>query len=68
MKAKDLVKILRQRGCGELRKGKGSHVLWVCPGGCKVVIPMHAGEDIGTGLLHKIEKTLEPCLGKGWLK
>jgi len=28
----------------------------------------HTGEDIGPGLLRQIERDLEPCLGKGWLK
>jgi hypothetical protein len=26
------------------------------------------GEDIGPGLLRRIERDLEPSLGKGWLK
>jgi hypothetical protein len=28
----------------------------------------YAGEDLGPGLLRAIERDLEPCLGKGWLK
>lgn len=28
---------------------------------------MHAGETLGIGLLNRIEKDLEPCLGDGWL-
>jgi len=31
-------------------------------------VPVHTGEDIGPGLLRRIERDLEPCLGKGWLK
>jgi predicted RNase H-like HicB family nuclease len=31
-------------------------------------VPVHAGEDIGPGLLRRIEHDLEPCLGKGWLR
>ena len=31
-------------------------------------VPVHAGEDIGPGLLRRIVRDLEPCLGKGWLK
>jgi predicted RNA binding protein YcfA (HicA-like mRNA interferase family) len=31
-------------------------------------VPVHAGEDIGPGLLRHIERDLEPCLGKGWFK
>jgi hypothetical protein len=30
--------------------------------------PSNAGEDIGPGLLRRIERDLAPCLGKGWLK
>jgi predicted RNA binding protein YcfA (HicA-like mRNA interferase family) len=32
------------------------------------MVPVHAGEDSGPGLLRRIERDLEPCLGKGWLK
>jgi predicted RNA binding protein YcfA (HicA-like mRNA interferase family) len=31
-------------------------------------VPVHAGEDLGRGLLAQIERDLENCLGKGWLK
>jgi predicted RNase H-like HicB family nuclease len=27
-------------------------------------VPVHAGEDIGPGLVRRIERDLEPCLGK----
>jgi predicted RNA binding protein YcfA (HicA-like mRNA interferase family) len=37
-------------------------------GRCVTTVPMHEGEDIGKGLLRKIERDLEPCLGKGWLR
>jgi len=37
-------------------------------GTCVSVVPAHAGEDLGRGLLRKIERDLEPCLGKGWLR
>ncbi|AKF06099.1 hypothetical protein DB32_003248 [Sandaracinus amylolyticus] len=37
-------------------------------GTCTVVVPSHKGEDIKVGTLHAIEKTMEPCLGKGWLR
>ena len=63
MTAKDLRRILRSHGCVETRQ-RGSHVRVQC-GGC---VPVHAGEDIGPGLLRHIERDLEPCLGKGWLK
>jgi predicted RNA binding protein YcfA (HicA-like mRNA interferase family) len=66
MTAKDLRRRLRERGCIEVRQ-KGSHVRIQC-GSCVTTVPAHAGEDIGVGLLRRIERDLEPCLGKGWLK
>jgi predicted RNA binding protein YcfA (HicA-like mRNA interferase family) len=61
-----LLAILRNLGCEELRQ-KGSHVRVRC-GGCFSTVPVHAGEDLGKGLLAKIERDLEPCLGAQWLK
>jgi predicted RNA binding protein YcfA (HicA-like mRNA interferase family) len=67
MTSRDLVKLLRSKGCSFLRQAKGSHEIWACPGGCTVSIPMHTG-DIPNGTLRGIMKTLEPCLGKDWWK
>ncbi|MBW8711791.1 MAG: type II toxin-antitoxin system HicA family toxin [Mycobacterium sp.] len=66
MTARDLRRILRSHGCVETRQ-RGSHVRIEC-GTCVTTVPAHAGEDIGPGLLRRIERDLEPCLGKGWLK
>ena len=66
MKAKKILKILRSKGCIELRQ-KGSHIRVACEG-CHSTVPNHSGEEIGPGLLRKIEKDLEPCLGIGWLR
>ena len=66
MKAKELLRKLKGLGCVEVRQ-RGSHMVVRC-GQCTTVIPVHAGRDIGTGLLHAIERDLEECLGKGWLK
>ncbi len=66
MKAKELLRMLRRLGCAEIRQ-KGSHVRVRC-GVCLTTVPVHAGEDLGPGLLRAIEPDLEPCLGKGWLK
>lgn len=66
MRAKELLAILKQLGCVKLRQ-KGSHVRVQC-GRCFTTVPVHAGEEIGPGLLRAIERELEPCLGKGWLK
>ena len=66
MTAKALRRLLRERGCVEVRQ-KGSHIRIQC-GACVTTVSVHAGEDIGVGLLRKIERDLESCLGKGWLK
>jgi predicted RNA binding protein YcfA (HicA-like mRNA interferase family) len=66
MKANELLKVLRKLGCEEVRQS-GSHVR-VKFGACFTTVPVHAGEDLGKGLLRAIERDLEPCLGKGWLK
>jgi len=34
----------------------GSHAVYIHPDGRKTVIPVHAGEEIGPGLLNKIIK------------
>ena len=65
MTGSGLLKILRERGCKELRQ-KGSHVRVQC-GKCFTTVPVHKGEDLGKGLLRAIERDLEPCLGKGWI-
>ena len=66
MKARDLRRILIARGCAEIRQ-KGSHLRVEC-GSCVTTVPVHAAEDLGPGLLRRIERDLEPCLGKGWLR
>ena len=58
--------MLKSLGCVEVRQ-RGSHVLVRC-GGCTAVVPVHSGEDVKPGTLRAIERQLEPCLGKGWLK
>ena len=64
--AKDLRRILKAFGCVECRQ-RGSHLRIEC-GRSVTTVPVHPGEDIGPGLLRQIERDLEPCLGKGWLK
>ena len=63
--ARSLRKLLRLRGCVELRQA-GSHLTIRC-GACLTTIAVHTG-DIPTGTLRKIERDLEPCLGKGWMR
>jgi predicted RNA binding protein YcfA (HicA-like mRNA interferase family) len=50
----------------EVRK-KGSHLFIRC-GKCTAAVPVHAGEDVGTGLLAKIGRDLAECLGADWWK
>ncbi|TMA61614.1 MAG: addiction module toxin, HicA family [Deltaproteobacteria bacterium] len=66
MRGKELLRVLRGLGCEEERR-RGSHVRVRC-GDCVTTVPVHAGEDLGPGLLRAIERDLEPCLGKGWLQ
>lgn len=65
MTGAELLRILRKRGCVEVRR-RGSHVRVRC-GDCLTTVPVHSGEDLGPGLLRAIERDLEMCLGKGWL-
>ena len=66
MTGKDLIRKLKQLGCVEVRQ-RGSHVRVRC-GKCMTTVPVHAGEDLGPGLLSQIERDLEPCLGEKWLR
>ena len=63
---RELRKILRGIGCVEVRQ-KGSPLSVRC-GQCQTTITVHKGHDYDRGLLRRIERDLEPCLGKGWLK
>jgi predicted RNA binding protein YcfA (HicA-like mRNA interferase family) len=36
--------------------------------GCQTTVPVHAGEDLGPGLLSRIQRDLEQCLGARWLR
>jgi predicted RNA binding protein YcfA (HicA-like mRNA interferase family) len=68
VKARELRRILKLYACLEVRQ-KGSHIRVECgEGGCVTTVPVHAGEDLGKGLLAQIERDLEICLGKGWLR
>ena len=66
MTGKELLGRLRRLGCEEVRQ-KGSHVRVEC-GKCVTTVPVHAGRDLPPGTLRAIERDLEPCPGKGWLK
>jgi len=62
---KDVLRVLRGRGCVEVRQ-RGSHVRVRC-GKCTTTVPIHAGETLPLGTLRQIQRDLDPCLGKGWL-
>ena len=66
VRARELLRRLKDLGCVEVRQ-KGSHVIVRC-GDCTSVVAVHAGEDIKAGTLRAIERQLERCLGKGWLR
>jgi predicted RNA binding protein YcfA (HicA-like mRNA interferase family) len=66
MTSRDLRRLLKELGCIEVRQ-HGSHLRVEC-GRCVTTIPVHKGEDRRPGTLRQIERDLEPCLGKKWLK
>jgi predicted RNA binding protein YcfA (HicA-like mRNA interferase family) len=66
MTARLLVKKMKSLGCAELRQ-RGSHIIMRHPDGCQTVVAMHSG-DMPVGTLRAIERHMEPCLGKGWLR
>jgi predicted RNA binding protein YcfA (HicA-like mRNA interferase family) len=67
MTGKELLRILRrQLGCQEIRR-ESPHVIVRC-GSCQTTVPIHAGEDLGPGLLSRIQRDLEACLGARWLR
>jgi len=65
IKVKELLKILRQHGCEEVRQ-EGSHLV-VRSGKCTAVLVVR-GKEVAPGTLRNIRETREPCLGKGWIK
>lgn len=58
LKGKELIRILKQYGF-EIVRIRGSHHSLKHPDGRYTVVPVHAGETIGTGLLLKILKDAE---------
>lgn len=66
MTGSDVLRRLRRRGC-ELVRQRGSHVRMRC-GRCQTTVPVHAGADLPPGTLRAIERDLEPCLGRKWLR
>jgi len=55
---KQVVKALQKAGFTVIRQ-KGSHAFLQHPDGRSTVVPLHAGEAIGPGLLRKILRDVE---------
>ena len=53
--ARQLLAVLRRHGF-EVVRTSGSHALLRHPDGRRTTVPMHAGRDLGRGLLRKILK------------
>lgn len=66
MTGRQVLKLLRQLGCREVRRS-GSHVRVRCRD-CQTTVPVHAGVDIASGTIRAIERDLEPCIGRKWLR
>lgn len=65
MTAKDLRRILSPSVAS--RAGNEARI-YASNAASVTTVPVHGGEDIGPGLLRRIERDLQPCPGKGWLK
>ena len=55
---KELCKILEKKGFKKIY-GKGSHVRFKHPDGRRTVVPVHANEKIGKGLLREILRQIK---------
>lgn len=64
MRVRDLLRLLRVRGCQQIRQ-RGSHRIWRC-GKCSTTVPGNDNETIPIGTLRSIQRHLEPCLGNRW--
>jgi len=68
LRGREVIAVLRRAGFGVLRI-KGSHHFMQHADGRRTVVPVHAGETIGPGLLSKILKDaeMEPAQFLRWL-
>ncbi len=66
MTGQQVLRRLSELGCEVVRQ-KGSHVRIRCER-CQTTVPVHRGVDLPPGTLRAIERDLEPCLGKKWLR
>ncbi len=53
LSAKEVIRVLEKIGFRQIRQ-KGSHIFMEHPDGRTTLIPFHAGEDLGKGLVRKI--------------
>jgi predicted RNA binding protein YcfA (HicA-like mRNA interferase family) len=75
MRAREVIRKIEQAKCGNAKacqavRQEGSHIRFECNCNqqtCKTSVPDHGTKDLGRGLLHSIERDLEPCLGERWL-
>lgn len=58
LKARELTKILNELGFYPVRQ-RGSHIFLKHRDGRTTLVPFHAGEDIGRGLLRQILREIE---------
>jgi len=58
LKSRELISALQNAGFFVIRQ-KGSHVRLKHPDGRVVTVPIHAGQDIGRGLLRKILRDVD---------
>ena len=58
LKGRDVIRALKDAGFRIVRQ-RGSHLRMTHPDGRVVTIPIHAGRDIGRGLLRKILRDAE---------
>jgi predicted RNA binding protein YcfA (HicA-like mRNA interferase family) len=63
---KEVLKRLGRMGCIVVRQS-GAHAIVRC-GRCQTVVPVHSGQDLPVGTLHRIVRDLSPCIGKEWAK
>ncbi|MBP8001254.1 MAG: type II toxin-antitoxin system HicA family toxin [Chloroflexi bacterium] len=58
LKSRVLISALERAGFVQVRQ-RGSHARLVHPDGRVVTVPIHAGQDVGRGLLRKILRDAE---------
>ncbi|MBN1959696.1 MAG: type II toxin-antitoxin system HicA family toxin [Deltaproteobacteria bacterium] len=66
MTAREVLLVIKARG-GVVVRRRGSHVR-IKAGKCFATVPDHGSHDMPPGTLRSIERQLEPCFGKGWLR